>query len=96
MTLNTKKSQMSNSLEDLLLGFTNTGAIPHKPQGELLASLLYPKIKIDENRLLTRSISISYANCGQHSKVCEICEDVLNYFESKRFSPDFSGLLDFI
>lgn len=91
--LNVKKSKMSNTLDGLpLLGFTNRAGIPFKKRDELLANLLYPERKSDENRLMARTVGIAYANCGSHPEVYRICEDIFTYLQNKGFSPNAQGL----
>nr|APG78228.1 RdRp [Hubei partiti-like virus 25] len=93
--LNTKKSEMSNTLNRLpVLGFTNISGYPYREQNQLLASLLYPERKSDENKLMARCIGIAYANCGNHHNVFKICEEIYNYLKSKGFSPNAAGLPD--
>lgn len=95
--LNTKKSQMSNSLQGLpLLGFTNDRGLPTRDKHELLASLLKPERKTDPSKLMARCVGIAFANCGHHPQVYEICKDVFNYLQSKGYSPNPAGLPDLI
>nr|APG78246.1 RdRp [Hubei partiti-like virus 26] len=91
--LNESKSSISNSLNGLpVLGFTNIGGFPTRSDTELLASLLYPERKSDENRLMARTIGIAYANCGYHPKVYRVCEDIYNYLHKLGFTPNLAGM----
>lgn len=91
--LNTKKSKISSSLEGLpVLGFTNTFGIPKKEQDELLAHLLYPEHKSDENRLMARCIGIAFVSCGFHPKVYRICAHTYHYLAQLGFTPNVAGL----
>lgn len=91
--LNTKKSQISSNLQGLpLLGFTNLSGFPTRPMHELLANLLYPERRSDENQLMARCVGIAFANCGYHTQVYKICENIFNYLKSKGFSPNKRGL----
>jgi len=91
--LNIIKSKISNQLNGLsLVGFTNQAGIPVKLRDELLANLLYPERKSDENKLMVRAIDIAYANCGYDPFVYRICENIYNYLRYKGFPPNASGL----
>lgn len=91
--LNTKKSKMDNTLNGLpLLGFTNISGLPTRNMYELLANLLYPERKSDENKLMARCVGIAYANCGYNAQVYKICENVYFYLKERGFSPNASGL----
>nr|WVD52803.1 RdRp [Wugcerasp virus 16]WVD52804.1 RdRp [Wugcerasp virus 17] len=91
--LNEKKSKMQSHLEGLpVLGFTNHFGSPVKDAAELLANLLYPERKSDENRLMARAVGIAYANCGYHPHVYRICEDIFTYLHGQGFSPNAAGL----
>lgn len=95
--MNTKKSKIGNNLDGLpLLGFTNKAGIPVKPRDELLANLLYPERKSDENKLMARAVGITYANCGCYPEVYRIGEDIFNYLKQQGFSPNASGLPNLI
>lgn len=91
--LNTKKSKISLHLEGLpVLGFTNHFGVPFKDKLELLANLMYPERKSDENRLMARAVGIAYANCGYHDQIYRICKDIFYYLKEKGFSPNAAGL----
>jgi hypothetical protein len=94
-TLNDKKSELSSTLENLeVLKYRNHGGIPYRSEPELLAMLLYPERSQRLDALMARSIGIAYANCGRHTSVFNVCENIHSFLDSIGIKPSKLGLPD--
>jgi hypothetical protein len=91
--LNDKKSELSPNLEGMtVLKYQNKGGFPFRPWDELLAMLYHPERSQALPNLMARAIGIAYANCGVHTKVYLICEDIYNHLASIGITPNVKGL----
>nr|UQB76093.1 RNA-dependent RNA polymerase [Flumine partitivirus 2] len=92
-TLNMSKSEILPNLERAeVLKYRNHGTMPYRDELELLAMLRHPERTVSLPSLMARSIGIAYANCGNHSRVHHICEDIYNFLEKGGYHPDPYGL----
>jgi len=92
-TLNTKKSEILPNLEGAeILKYRNHGTMPFRDELQLLAMLRHPERTVSLPALMARCIGIAYANCGNHSRVYQICEDIYKFLEKGNYSPDPHGL----
>ncbi|AXY93817.1 hypothetical protein [Echinochloa crusgalli partitivirus] len=92
-TLNIDKSEILPSLENAeVLKYRNHGTMPYREELQLLAMLRHPERTVSLPSLMARSIGIAYANCGFHSRVYQICEDIYNFLKAGGYSPDPHGL----
>lgn len=91
--LNKKKSELLTSLENAeVLKYSNSGGLPFRSEFELLALLKHPERSQSLSALMARTIGIAYANCGVHSRVYHICEDIYTHLASLDITPDPKGL----
>jgi hypothetical protein len=91
--LNLKKSKLLSTLEHAeVLKYQNSGGLPYRSIFELLALLKHPERSQSLPALMARVIGIAYANCGVHSRVYHICEDIYGYLLSINITPDPKGL----
>lgn len=87
------KSELRPSLEGAeVLKYRNHGTMPVRDELQLLAMLRHPERTSSLPSLMARTIGIAYANCGNFTRVYQICEDIYKYLETGGFSPDALGL----
>jgi hypothetical protein len=92
-TVSANKSEIRPSLEGAeVLKYRNHGTMPVREELQLLAMLRHPERTSSLNSLMARTIGIAYANCGNSTRVYQICEDIYKYLETGGFTPDASGL----
>lgn len=92
-TVNIKKSEILPSLENAeVLRYRNHGTMPFRDELQLLAMLRHPERTASLQSLMARCIGVAYANCGTHTRVHQICEDIYSYLASAGFTPDPLGL----
>ncbi|ANQ45203.1 RNA-dependent RNA polymerase [Rose partitivirus] len=92
-TLNMKKSEILPSLERAeVLRYRNHGTMPERDELQLLAMLRHPERTSSLPSLMARAIGVAYANCGNHTRVYQICEDIYKYLAKGGFKPDPFGL----
>jgi hypothetical protein len=78
--VSTLKSKLLPSLEGAeVLKYQNHATMPFRNELQLLAMLRYPERRSDLASLKARCIGIAYADCGQHPRVYQICEDIYNF-----------------
>lgn len=91
--VNTKKSEVLPSLEGAeVLKYRNFGTMPKRDELQLLAMLRHPERTSSLPSLMARAIGVAYANCGNHTRVYQICEDIHNFLAKGGFTPDPYGL----
>lgn len=91
--LNDKKSSLHRTLENVeVLKYYNHGGIPYRDEFSLLAMLKHPERSQSLPVLMARAIGIAYANCGAHSRVYQICEDIYYYLKGIGITPNPQGL----
>ena len=91
--LNLAKSEIHPSLEGAeVLKYRNRASMPYRDELQLLAMLRHPERSMSLESLMARSIGIAYANCGNFTRVYQICEDIYEYLASCGFTPDPHGL----
>ena len=91
--LNMKKSKISDTLEGAeVLRYSNHCTIPQRDELQLLAMLRHPERSASLPSLMARCIGIAYANCGNHTRVYRICEDIYQFLKAGGYTPDPFGL----
>jgi len=92
-TVNTRKSEILPSLEGAeVLKYRNYGTMPRRDELQLLAMLRHPERTSSLPSLMARAIGVAYANCGNYTRVYQICEDIYTYLARGGFNPDPFGL----
>nr|BBA66577.1 RNA-dependent RNA polymerase [Pear alphapartitivirus] len=92
-TVNIRKSEVLPSLEGAeVLKYRNHGTMPKRDELQLLAMLRHPERTSSLSSLMARAIGVAYANCGNYTRVYQICEDVYNFLAEGGFTPDPFGL----
>lgn len=92
-TLSIDKSEILPSLENAeVLRYRNHATMPYRDELQLLAMLRHPERTVSLPALMARAIGIAYANCGNHTRVYQICEDIYNFLKAGGYSPDPHGL----
>nr|UHK02580.1 RNA-dependent RNA polymerase [Heterobasidion partitivirus 21] len=89
-----KKSKLLPSLEDAeVLKYQNHSSMPYRDEITLLAMLRHPERSSSLSSLKARVIGIAYADCGQHPRVFQICEDIYNFLsQDENIKVDPHGL----
>nr|CAH2618905.1 RNA-dependent RNA polymerase [String-of-pearls partitivirus]CAI5383989.1 RNA-dependent RNA polymerase [String-of-pearls partitivirus] len=92
-TVNIKKSEVRETLEGAeVLRYRNHGTMPERDELQLLAMLRHPERTASLESLMARTIGVAYANCGNYTRVYNICEDIYNFLAKGGFKPDPFGL----
>lgn len=92
-TVNLRKSEILPSLEGAeVLKYRNCGTMPRRDELQLLAMLRHPERTSSLPSLMARAIGVAYANCGNYTRVYQICEDIYTYLAKGGYTPDPFGL----
>ena len=92
-SVNIKKSEILPSLEGAeVLKYRNHGTMPKRDELQLLAMLRHPERTSSLPSLMARTIGVAYANCGNYTRVYQICEDIYKYLARGGYTPDPHGL----
>nr|UDL14416.1 MAG: putative RNA-dependent RNA polymerase [Partitiviridae sp.] len=91
--LNTKKSIISNRLNDMtFLGYQFNNSLPFREDIKLLNQLLYPERSWSIAQLASRAIGIAWSSCGRSKTVYAVCKNVFEYcVKIKEKEPDPRG-----
>lgn len=82
--LNTKKSQISDSLNGIkVLGYANLLMMPRRSDEDLLSHLLYPERSFGLPELAASAVGISWATLGCSRAVYSVCKDVHTFLLDK-------------